>query len=120
MRREDKITIEGVKIQPRIGVTPGERRLPQSCSADIILWGDFESAASTDSLSNAVDYGRVLQQVLEISHEREYNLVETLAYRIARQVLQEFAVNRVRVRLRKRPTMLSDKLDFIEVEVEVP
>ncbi len=118
--RNDRITLAGVKIQPRIGVTPGERRLPQSCWVELSLWGDFEAAAATDNLHNTVDYGKVLQRVLEIAHEREYNLMETLAYRLARQVLQLFPVRRVTVRLRKRPAVLGERLEHVDVEVEAP
>jgi dihydroneopterin aldolase len=107
-----------VKLRPRIGVTPGERRFPQTCSADIVIWGDFETAALTDELSDALDYSRVLATVLEVAHMREYNLLETLAYGIARAILAGFRAQRVNVKVRKQPAILMDKLDYIEVEVE--
>ncbi len=116
--RDDRITLSGVKLQPKIGVTPGERRKPQPCDADVTLWGDFEAAASTDSLEKALDYSKVLARVLETAHSGEYNLLETLAYRISREVLQGFPARKVSVRIRKRPAALKDSLDFIEVEVE--
>ncbi|PYU92225.1 MAG: dihydroneopterin aldolase [Acidobacteria bacterium] len=114
---QDRITLFGIKLQPRIGVTPGERRLPQPCQADLTVWGDFEAAATTDSLDRAIDYSRMLSVVLETAHSREYNLLETLAYRIAKDVLQTFPAERVGVRVRKRPAPLADKVDYIEVEV---
>jgi len=116
--RDDKITLSGVKIRPRIGVTPGERRLPQPCQADVILCGDFEAAASTDDLERALNYSIVLRKVIETAHQREYNLLESLAYTIAGEVLKSFPARRVTVRVRKHPVSLVDKLDFIEVEVE--
>jgi dihydroneopterin aldolase len=116
----DQLTLIGVKLQPRIGVTVGERRFPQACEADVSIWGDFAAAASTDQLDKAVNYSRVLSKVTETAHHREYNLLETLACRIAREVLQSFPAARVRVRVRKRPASLAAKLDFIEVEVEEP
>lgn len=118
--REDRITLAGIKIRPRIGVTPGERRLPQPCQADIIIFGDFEAAASTDSLDRAINYSRVLSTVLEATNAREYNLLETLAYSLGRAILQSFPARRVVVKVRKRPMTLVEKLDFIEVEVEQP
>jgi dihydroneopterin aldolase len=118
--REDRITLAGIKIRPRIGVTPGERRLPQPCQADIIIFGDFEAAASTDSLDRAINYSQVLSTVLEATNAREYNLLETLAYSLGRAILQSFPARRVVVKVRKRPMTLVEKLDFIEVEVEQP
>jgi 7,8-dihydroneopterin aldolase/epimerase/oxygenase len=116
--RDDRITLSGVQLMPRIGVSPGERRLPQRCDADITLWGDFEAAGSTDSLDKAIDYSRVLSKVVEIAHSREYSLIETLAYQISREILQCFPARRVSVKVRKRPATLSHALEFIEVEVE--
>lgn len=116
--RVDRVTVAGIKLHPRIGVSPGERRLPQPCLADVTLWGDFEAAASTDSLDNALDYSKVLNLVLETAHSREYNLIETLAYQVARRVLQSFPAARVGVKVRKRPVSLMERIDFVEVEVE--
>ena len=118
VRRQDQITLAGVKIFPRIGTTVEERASAQECSADLIIWGDFEAAASTDSLDKSVDYSRVLSVVQETANAHEYNLVETLAYKIVRSVLQTFPVNRVRIKLRKRPVSLLDQIDYIEVEIE--
>ena len=118
MKREDRLTLANIRLMPRIGVTEGERRQPQLCFADVTLWGDFEAAAATDGLDRALNYSRIFQCVVETSVSREYNLIETLAYQIARDTLRTFPALRVGVRVRKRPASLSDKLDFIEVEVE--
>ena len=118
--RQGRITLVGIRLEPRIGVTPEERRLPQPCQADLTVWGDFEAAATTDSLDRAIDYCKMLSVVLETAHGREYNLVETLAHRIAKEVLQAFPAERVGVRVRKRPAPLADKVDYIEVEAFEP
>ena len=118
--RNDRITLSGVKLQPRIGVTPGERRLPQACQADITVWGDFEAAATADCLDKALDYTKILAMVIEIAHAGEFGLLEALAYKLARELVDSFPTQRVSVRLRKLPASLLDKLDFIEVQVEQP
>lgn len=114
----DRIALVGIKLRPRLGVTPGERRTAQSCTADISIWGDFEAAASTDDLAATLDYSRVLAKVVEVAHQHEYNLLETLAYRLGRAVLQAFPAHRVSVKLCKQPAALADQLDHVEVEVE--
>jgi 7,8-dihydroneopterin aldolase/epimerase/oxygenase len=117
-RRQDRITLAGLKIHPRIGTTPEERESPQECEADLVIWGDFQAAAFTDSLEKSVDYSRVLAHVQRIAGEQEYNLIETLAYRIVREILQNFPVDRVSVKLRKRPASLCGQISFVEIEVE--
>lgn len=116
--REDSITLAGVRIRPRIGTTQSEREMPQECLVDLTIWGDFERAGESDSLDESVDYSAVLSTVKSVAAAGAYCLVETLAYRIVRDVLNQFAVNRVRVKVRKRPASLADDLDFVEVEVE--
>jgi 7,8-dihydroneopterin aldolase/epimerase/oxygenase len=118
--RQDQIKLFGIKIRPRIGVTPGERRLPQPCVADVLLQGDFESAATSDSLDRAINYSVVLRKVQEVAASREFNLLETLAYALAREIQTGFQAQKVRIRVRKRPMSLVEKLDCIEVEIEIP
>ena len=115
---QDRLTLSGIRLQPRIGVNVGERRFFQACSVDVTICGDFEAAAATDDLAHALDYTQVLEQVEEIAHSREYNLVETLAYQVARAVLQAFPAFRVHVKIRKHPAALSGRIDYVEVEVE--
>lgn len=117
-RREDEITLAGIRISARIGTTPEERSSPQECTADLTIGGSFADAAETDALDRSVDYTRVLALVLETAAAREYNLVETLAYRIVRAVLQSFPVRYASIRLRKRPAVMSGLVDFVEVKVE--
>ena len=118
MEKMDRLTLANIRLMPRIGVTPGERRQPQLCQADVTVWGDFEAAAATDDLERALNYSRIHEKVVESAHAREFNLIETLSYQIARDILKSFPVRKVNVRLRKRPASLTDKLDFVEVEAE--
>jgi dihydroneopterin aldolase len=116
----DRITLSGIKLSPCLGVSPEERAMPCSCAADVTIWGDFEAAAATDDLSAAVDYSRVLAKVIEVSLRSECRLLETLAYRIGRAVLENFPVHHVNVRVRKQPAALLDALDWVEAEVQQP
>ena len=118
MGREDRLTLANIRLMPRIGVTPGERRQPQLCQADVTVYGDFNPAASTDELNRAINYSNIYDVVVESARAREFNLLETLAYQIARDVLRSFPAVRVSVRVRKRPASLTEKLDYVEVEIE--
>jgi dihydroneopterin aldolase len=116
--RQEKITLSGVKIYPRIGTTPEERASAQECQVDLALWSDLEQAAATDSLEKSVDYVGVLSVIRQTASAQEYNLVETLANKIVRQVFQRYPVTRVSVKIRKRPEMLREQIDFVEVEID--
>jgi dihydroneopterin aldolase len=116
--RDGSITISRIRLRARIGTTPEERQAPQECEADLTVWSNFEAAAATDLLDRSVDYCRILENARQIAAEREYNLVETLAYAIVRSTLEKFGISRARIRLRKRPAGLLEHIDHIEVEVE--
>ena len=115
---QDKITLAGVKLFVHIGTSEEERRTQQECSADLTIWAALEAASATDSLEKSIDYSQILKIMQGIAGREEYHLIETLAYRIVRSVLQSFPVSRVRIKLRKRPTALAEHLDFVEVDVE--
>ncbi len=118
--REDRITLSGAKLYPRIGTTPEERSAPQECQADLTIWGDFKAAAAMDSLDSSIDYCKVLSIAQQTAAQREYCLLETLAHHLARNILQQFPVTRVSIKLRKRPASLAGDIDFVEVEMEEP
>jgi 7,8-dihydroneopterin aldolase/epimerase/oxygenase len=117
-KHADRIMLSGIKIYPRIGVTAEERVSPQECHADLMVYGDFKAAAETDCLDQSVDYCQIVAVVQETASACEYQLLEALAYAIIKKVLIDFPVLRTRVKIRKRPAILVDKLDYVEVEVE--
>jgi 7,8-dihydroneopterin aldolase/epimerase/oxygenase len=115
---KDRMTLAGIKLYPHIGITAKERSMPQECQADLSVWANFKAAAETDDLNQSFDYCHILTTIQKVAGIHEYRLLETLAYKIARSVLQEFPVARVRVQLRKKPSELLEDLAFVEVEVE--
>jgi len=117
-KRPDRLKLSGIKIFPRIGVTAEERAEPQECHADVVISGDWSKAASTDDLTHSIDYCLILEKVRTIAATREYVLLETLAFTIMQGVLNNFPVENVNVRVRKRPAILRNMLDFVEIEAE--
>ena len=117
-KHADRITLSGVKIYPCIGVTAEERVSPQECHLDLRISGDFKAAAETDSLDQSIDYCQILAAIQETVSGREYQLLETLAYAIIQRVMENFPVAQTRIKIRKRPAILLDQLDYVEVEIE--
>jgi dihydroneopterin aldolase len=117
-RRPDRLKLSGIRIFPRIGVTPEERAVPQECRADVVICGDWSPAAVTDDLADSIDYCMVLEKVRVTAAAREYVLLETLAHAITQSVSVDFPAGSVNVKVRKHPAVLLDLLDFVEMEVE--
>jgi len=117
-KQPDRLKLSGIKIYPRIGVTPEERAAPQECQADIVIGGDWSEAAAADDFTRAIDYCLIIEKVRAVAARREYALLETLAHAISQNVKSDFSVETVSVSVRKRPAVLRDLLDFVEIEVE--
>jgi len=63
---------------------------------------DIRKAAASDHIDDTLDYKRVAKRLLQFVSDSEFQLVETLAERIAGIVVTEFGVPWVRVRLNKQ------------------
>ena len=97
----DKVLIEGLSCQARIGVPPEERQRKQKLLVDIELGLDLKNAGRSDSFRHTVDYAAVAQLVQQLAESKEFQLVEALAESAAEGILQKFEVEEVRIRVRK-------------------
>ncbi len=97
----DTIFLHELKVETIIGIEDWERRIHQTVSIDLEMGADIRRAAETDSVGNTLNYKAVAKQVQKFVAESEFQLVETMAERIADLVLQEFEVPWIRVRVSK-------------------
>ena len=113
----DTLTIEGIAVACRIGVTEAERATPQTIHLDVEVAIDAAKAAATDQVKDAVDYATLVQSVRRLAQSRPYRLLETLAEEIASLVLGEAGTPWVRVRVKKRAL---PGVGYAAVEIERP
>jgi len=97
----DRIFLHGLTAECIIGFIDWERRVRQTVVLDIELPVDCRRAALTDEVADTLDYKAVAKRVLAFVALSEFRLVETLAQRVALLILEEFAVEWVRVALNK-------------------
>jgi dihydroneopterin aldolase len=100
------------------GVSKAERETGRRFEVDCELELDIRKAAKTDKLADTKNYTRVYGVVEEIVSRNKFNLLETVAARIAKQLHEDFAPKRVIVRVRKRIPPIPGNLDYIEVEYD--
>jgi len=100
------------------GVLTEEQNVGGKFEADIDLYTDFTEAAKNDNLKETVDYDKVYKFIYKLALERKYHLIETLATRIADEILMNFSlVTKVAVRVRKHNVPVGGFVDYVEVEV---
>ena len=116
----DRILISSIDCAAAIGVTARERSTKQRLSIDVEFEMDAANAARADSIEDAIDYAKVAWVVAEVSGAREYNLIETLAERIASRILSDFPISKTRVLLRKISPVDSPRVAFVSVEIVRP
>ena len=100
------------------GVSRAERETGRRFEVDCELELDVARAAATDKLADTMNYTAVYEVVDEIVGRNKFNLLETVAARIARRLIDDFAPKRVLVRVRKRIPPIPGNLDYIEVEFD--
>jgi dihydroneopterin aldolase len=68
---------------------------------DLDMSADIRKAAASDSVDDTLNYKLVAKRVQQFVSDSSFQLVETLAEKIAAIVLDEFDVTWVRVRVNK-------------------
>jgi len=97
----DHVFIEGLEIEALIGIYDWERRIRQPLVFDIEMAFDNRVPAATDAIADTLNYKAISNRIVEYVSQSSFELVETLAERVAQIVLAEFGVQRVRLKLSK-------------------
>ncbi|MCH7828987.1 MAG: dihydroneopterin aldolase [Proteobacteria bacterium] len=97
----DKIFLTELKVDTIIGIWEWERRIRQTVIIDLEMSADIARAAATDDVADTLNYKSVAKRVQNFVADSSFQLVETLAERIASIVRDEFDVAWVRVRVNK-------------------
>jgi len=116
----DIVFVHGLTVECVIGVWDWERRMRQKVVIDLDLAADVARAAASDDLVDTLDYKAVTKRVIAFVEASEFQLVETLAERIAGLVRDEFAVAWVRVRLNKRGAVRGARDSGVVIERGTP
>jgi len=114
----NRVYVSNLCLYGRHGVLPEESALGQKFFLDIDCLADIEEAIRDDDYGKAVGYDHLCDLAIEISGSNRFNLIETLAERIAVEVLRRFpSVSEVTVRVRKPWAPIPAVLDHAGVEI---
>lgn len=84
------LAIEGIRFRCVIGVNEHERLAPQEIVAALHVEVDFEKAAASDSIRDAVDYRALTRTLIAAGEASRFQLLESLATHLVRVILAEF------------------------------
>lgn len=78
--RHASLRVSGITVPVRLGWPAAERATPQQAIVDVTLrFQSLPGACRSDRLDDTVDYGPLVQRVVETAAAAEYRLLEHLA-----------------------------------------
>ena len=97
----DKVFIKNLRVKAVVGVFEWERCIEQILQLDLEMTVDIAKAAQSDDLKDTIDYKAVAKRAKNFIEESRYQLVETIADRLANILLQEFSISYIRMTMSK-------------------
>lgn len=114
----DVIRLKNMVFYGYHGVSNMEKTLGGKYEVDLELYYDAARAGKTDSLEDTINYESIYKTVYNCTKSSNYYLVEALAESIAKQIVMEFEVVKLVIRIRKPHAPIRGVLDTVEVELE--
>lgn len=112
----DFIFVRELRLETLIGFHKRELVVPQTIQLDLEIGIANEKVFASDKVSDCIDYDRVTTRIRELLSKQRFNLVEALADRVAKLVLEEFGAARVKVSAAKLGVLKNAGLVGVTVE----
>ncbi|MGC2940387.1 2-amino-4-hydroxy-6-hydroxymethyldihydropteridine diphosphokinase [Brevibacterium sp. FAM 24638] len=112
----DRIELRGLTVRGNHGVFDFEKREGQDFVIDVTLHTSVERAAATDDLTETIHYGELAEDVAGIVEDNTFDLIETLAERIADHCLN--LCEHVEVVVHKPSAPIQRTFDDVRIRVE--
>jgi dihydroneopterin aldolase len=113
----DKILLKQMSFYAYHGAFPEENKLGQRFLVDVELHLDLTTAGKTDQLEHSVHYGHVFEVVQAVVEKQRFRLIEALAEKIADELLTNFPVPEVMVRVIKPDPPIPGHYESVGVEL---
>ncbi len=95
MSEKDSIVLTGLKVRCIIGIFDWERKRKQDVLISLKFPVDIRKAASRDDIRDAADYKKISKAAIAFVEKSDYQLVETLAERLAERLLSQFKMEEI-------------------------
>lgn len=112
----DAIQIRDLRVETLIGIYKRERHVAQTVSIDLEIGLPGTAVFKSDKVADTIDYEQVALRIRALAADGHHRLVETLAERIARLLLEEFGAPWVKVSVAKIGILANAK--FVGVTLE--
>jgi dihydroneopterin aldolase len=112
----DAILLRDLRVETLIGIHKRERHVAQTVSIDLDIGLPGTSVFTSDKVADTIDYEQVALKIKALAASGHFRLVETLAERIARLLLDDFGAPWVKISVAKIGILGNAK--FVGVTIE--
>jgi 7,8-dihydroneopterin aldolase/epimerase/oxygenase len=112
----DAILIRDLRVEALIGIHKRERHVAQTVSIDLDIGLPGDKVFESDQVADTIDYEQVALRIRALAASGHFRLVETLAERIARLLLEDFGAPWLKVSVAKIGILGNAK--FVGVTIE--
>jgi dihydroneopterin aldolase len=113
----DRVILQDMVFMGRHGVLEQEQLVAQPFHVDVELSLDLQAAGVDDDLARTVDYGVVFETCRSIVESTSFRLIEAVAEAIAHELLIDFPIDEVTVRVRKPNAPIEGEFAYAGVEI---
>ena len=113
----DTIRLKNMQFYGFHGVDKSEKHLGGRFEVDVEMKLSLKKSCNSDELDDTVNYEKIYKTVDTCVNKDKFYLIEALANSIAKDILINFPINSILVRVRKPHAPVKGVLDTIEVEL---
>jgi dihydroneopterin aldolase/2-amino-4-hydroxy-6-hydroxymethyldihydropteridine diphosphokinase len=115
----DKIHIKNLEVFAYHGVFAEERKHGQVFVISATLYMDLRSAGKTDDFARTLDYGEICHVIKAFVRDNTFDLIETVAERLAELLLVEYHVlHKIWLEVKKPDAPIPFNIEAVSVEIE--
>ena len=115
---KDRIDLRGIEVLAKHGVLEHEQEKAQVFKVDVSAYTDLTRPGETDDLADALDYSTLALDVREVVGSESYQLLETVAAKVADSVMSHTQVVRAVVTIHKPDAPLDLVFEDVSVTIE--
>jgi dihydroneopterin aldolase len=112
----DAIILRDLRVDVLIGIHKRERHVTQTVSIDLDIGLPGTTVFKSDKVADTIDYEQVALKIKALAASGHFRLVETLAERIARLLLEDFGAPWAKISVAKIGILPNAK--FVGVTIE--
>lgn len=113
----DKIIIKGIEVFAFHGALSEENTLGQRFTIDITMKKDIRKACVNDTLEDTVHYGFVHDDVVTLTKNNKFKLIEKLAEELAKMIIEKYGVEEATVLIEKPNAPINGIFKYVAVEI---